>query len=423
MNLKNILQKKLYFPLLEEISEIANREKFSIFLVGGIVRDLLLGRENVDLDITVEKNGLEFAEILQKELKGVLKKFPKFGTSFLILPDKTRIDISTARKESYPLPAVLPEVEFSNIKEDLKRRDFTINSLAVSLNKDSFGELIDYFGGFSDLKKGIIRVIHNLSFVDDPTRIFRAIRFEQRYNFKIDGNTIYLIKKAVEENLISLLSSERLKNELLYIFKEEKPKNCIVRMAELNVLKGIHPDISLNIEELKNIEEIKNINMKNFKFDKNFFYFLVIFQNLDSKSIKEISERLKFSKKEIKNLLLSNSGIFKNIETKLKNAKIKNSEIYHLLKDIPSEILVLFYVKSKDESAKLKIKYYIENLSKLKTSISGKDLLKLGYKEGPLIKQVLEEVLSKKIDGEIKTKKDEIEYVKRRKNERDCEKY
>lgn len=415
MNLKTALQKKPYFLLLKKISEIAEREKFSIFLVGGIVRDLFLKRENVDLDITVEEDGIRFSKILQKELKGVLKTFPKFGTSFLILPDRTRIDISTARKEKYPKPAVLPEVEFSNIREDLKRRDFTINSLAVSLNKKNFGEVIDYFGGISDLKNGIIRALHNLSFVDDPTRIFRAVRFEQRFNFKIERNTEYLIRKAVDENLISLLSSERLKNELLYIFREDFPQKCILRMEELNILKGIHPDISINIKEVENTEELKKLNLENFKFEKEFFYFLLILQNLGERSIKDISERLKFSKKEKKILSLANDHeVFKKIEEKLRNKKIKNSEIYNLLKNLPSEILALFYIKAEGKIVKDRIKYYIEELSKLNTSISGEDLLKLGYKEGPLIRKILEEILGKKLNGEIKDREEEIEYAKKR---------
>lgn len=411
LNLKNILQKKLYFLLLRRISEIAEKERFSIFLVGGIVRDLLLKRKNIDLDIAVEEDGIEFAKILKKKIKAKLKTYPKFGTSFLILPNRMRIDVATARKEKYRSPAVLPEVKFSNIKEDLFRRDFTINSLAINLNKNNFGELIDYFGGVSDLKRGIIRALHNLSFVDDPTRIFRAVRFEQRYNFVIEENTEDLIKKAVNDNLISLLSTERLKNELLYIFKEKNPEKSIIRMSELNILKGIHPKISLDKEGKLNLKKLKYLNLDKFEFDKPFIYFLLISQNMDKESKTELSLRLKLSKKEQKNFIFCDD-YFNMLEDKLSVKEIKDSEIYILLKDFSNELLLYFLIRSKNKIVKSRIKYYIKKLSKINTSISGRDLLKLGYKEGPLISETLNEILYKKMDGLIKNKNEEIKYAK-----------
>ncbi|GAI24807.1 unnamed protein product, partial [marine sediment metagenome] len=159
------------------------------YVVGGFVRDLLLGIENLDIDIVVEGKGIILAQKLGKELKGEVKKFPEFGTAAVMLPDGFKIDVATARSEFYEYPAALPRVEFASLKQDLYRRDFTINSMAVRLNKKGLGDLIDFYGGERDLKKKVVRVLYNLSFVEDPTRIFRAIRFEQRYGFQIDSQT------------------------------------------------------------------------------------------------------------------------------------------------------------------------------------------------------------------------------------------
>ncbi len=158
-------------------------------MVGGFVRDLFLGIKNYDLDIVVEGEGIKFARELGKDLGGRVRSHEKFGTAIVILADGFKIDVATARREFYEYPAAFPKVELSSIKKDLYRRDFTINAMAIQLNQKYFGKLIDFFGGQRDLRKGIVRVLYNLSFVEDPARIIRAIRFEQRYNFKMDRTT------------------------------------------------------------------------------------------------------------------------------------------------------------------------------------------------------------------------------------------
>ena len=171
------------------------------YVAGGFVRDLLLQVKNTDIDIVIEGDGIRFAKTLAEQRHGIVHPHEKFGTATVIFPDQTRIDVATARLEYYEHPAAMPTVELSSIKLDLYRRDFTINAMAIHLNPDRFGTLVDYFNCQNDLKERRIQVLHNLSFVEDPTRIFRAIRFEGRLDFTITRHTEKLIKNTVQMNL------------------------------------------------------------------------------------------------------------------------------------------------------------------------------------------------------------------------------
>ena len=184
--------------LLLLVGQIAAREKVQVYLVGGMIRDLLLGWSlPQDLDFVVLSDALSFASVLQRYLGGKLQRFQQFGTATLFLEEGLRLDLVTARREFYASPAALPQVEASSLKNDLFRRDFTINTLACALNPESFGKIIDFFNGRKDLEKGLIRTLYNLSFVDDPLRILRAVRFEQRFRFTIEDNTLKMIQKAI----------------------------------------------------------------------------------------------------------------------------------------------------------------------------------------------------------------------------------
>ena len=183
-NLENLPQDIL--RLFRQIGKIAQENNCRVYIVGGMIRDLYLGRENFDFDIVVEGDGIALAKKLADKFKAKLVDHEKFATAVLFVPNGIKIDIATARKETYEHPGALPNVVPGNIEDDLSRRDFSINAMAASLNPEDFGELIDFFDGLSDLKKKEIKVLHDLSFIDDPTRILRAIRFEQRLKFKIE---------------------------------------------------------------------------------------------------------------------------------------------------------------------------------------------------------------------------------------------
>ncbi len=209
--------------LLRTIGEVAEKNGFTAYAVGGFVRDLLLRIKNLDLDIVVEGDGIKFAKQLAEYFGGAVRTHEKFSTALVIMPDGFNIDVATARLEYYEYPAAMPTVELSSLKLDLYRRDFTMNAMAINLNPDKFGTLVDFFNCQTDIKERRIRILHNLSFVEDPTRIFRAIRFEQRMGFTIGKHTEKLLKNAVKMNLFNRFFGNRCFTELKLIFSEENP--------------------------------------------------------------------------------------------------------------------------------------------------------------------------------------------------------
>ncbi len=248
-NLISLLRERLpenIQHILRLVGKTADELGYSAYVVGGMVRDLLLRTDNLDVDIVVEQDGIKFADVLAQQIGGRYKAHKKFATAVVVFPDGFKLDIATARTEYYKYPAALPIVEQSSIKQDLYRRDFSINSLAIQLNKKHYGRLIDFFGGQQDIKNGVIRVLSSLSFVEDPSRVFRAIRFEQRFGFKIGKYTLNLIQHALQRRLCDKMAGTRLWQELMLIFAEAQPVKSIIRMGELNLLQFIHPAIKLN---------------------------------------------------------------------------------------------------------------------------------------------------------------------------------
>jgi tRNA nucleotidyltransferase (CCA-adding enzyme) len=245
----NLLKERLpgqIIKLLTTVGEVADSLGFNAYAVGGFVRDIFLFQENLDVDVVIEGDGIEFAKALAASLHGRVRAHEKFRTAVVILPDGQKIDVATARLEYYKSPGALPTVEMGSIKLDLYRRDFSINTLAIKLNPERFGTLIDFFAGQRDLKRKVIRVLHNLSFVEDPTRVFRAIRFEQRFGFKIAKLTSGLINNAVRMDFFKELSGRRLLAELRQILGEDKPVKALRRLNDYKLLKVIHPKIVYN---------------------------------------------------------------------------------------------------------------------------------------------------------------------------------
>ncbi len=218
--------------IVKAVGKTGDDLNLRVYLVGGPVRDILLKRKACDTDFVVEGDAVEFAGYLNKRLKGKLIKYPAFRTATVHLRN-CGVDLVTARKETYKRPGAYPDVEPASIKEDLFRRDFTVNAMALSLNRDAFGELADFYGGRRDIKNGLVRVLHDRSFVDDPTRIFRAVRFSVRFNFAIERHTKKLIKETISEGYLADVNRGRIKKEIELFFKEQKPLECLDRFSKL----------------------------------------------------------------------------------------------------------------------------------------------------------------------------------------------
>lgn len=242
--------------LLESAGRYAENMGFRAFVVGGLVRDLILNHENFDIDLVIEGEGMKFAGELARKYSAHVRYHNKFGTAVLTFADGYKLDVATARTEIYEHPAALPRVWPGSINDDMYRRDFTINTLAINLNPEHFGKLLDLFNARKDIKRKLIRVMHDLSFIDDPTRVFRAVRFEQRFGFKITRSTKELIKDTVAMNLFAKLGGYRISSELKLVLQEKDPLSVLKRLEELGIIGLIRPKAGRNKEVKRLLDKI-----------------------------------------------------------------------------------------------------------------------------------------------------------------------
>lgn len=402
------------FGILKLSGTIAERLGFSAYLVGGSVRDLLLGKANLDIDLVIEGNGIRFAHALAEQIKAKVKPHEKFGTAQVKL-GTLRIDIATARTEYYESPAALPKVETSSIKKDLYRRDFTINTLAVRLNPNDFGLLIDFFGGQRDLKEKTIRVLHNLSFVEDPTRAFRAIRFSERFGFKLSKHTAFLIKSAIEMNLFDKLSGTRLYEELLLSFNETNPVLTLKRLSDYGLLKVIHEKITFDKQLESDLEATAetlawyNLLYLDQKIQKGMLYLMTLLSHLDDRGRSDAVARLSTPPKA-RSIILE--GIKQQREIIAGLPSKDPVSLYNLLSGKELEIILFSMSSTSDMRKKKDISHFLVDLQKVRPMLKGNDLEKLGLSQGPIYSKILNELLHEKLAGRLNTAGDEIDFVK-----------
>lgn len=420
-NIKNLIQK--YFPrdileILYYIGKTGDELGYSVFMVGGIVRDLFLGIPSLDLDIVIEEDALKFARYFSNKLKGKIRSHQKFKTAVVVLPNGLKIDFASARREFYEFPAALPKVEFASIKKDLYRRDFTINAMAIQLNEDKFARLLDFFGGKRDLESKKIRILYSLSFTEDPARIIRAIRFEQRYDFTIEQSTEKFLKKAIKEGLLSKIRKKRLSEEFFILLHEKKPVKVLKRMDELGVLSGIIPKFSLSDDLVKRLEEVEEILIRwHERFPKEiinksmiYIYYLL---KLSDIGIKNITKKIELNSKNIKILenIIDEKELIVSI---LKDKKTLPSNIYYYLKSINNELLfILFLENYNNETIIKRIKDYLDIYKYTSTYITGNDLIKIGMRPNPIYAKILKLILYLQLNGILKNKDDELDFVKK----------
>ena len=420
-NIKNLIQK--YFPrdileILYYIGKTGDELGYSVFMVGGIVRDLFLGIPSLDLDIVIEEDALKFARYFSNKLKGKIRSHQKFKTAVVVLPSGLKIDFASARREFYEFPAALPKVEFASIKKDLYRRDFTINAMAIQLNEDKFARLLDFFGGKRDLESKKIRILYSLSFTEDPARIIRAIRFEQRYDFTIEQSTEKFLKKAIKEGLLSKIRKKRLSEEFFILLHEKKPVKVLKRMDELGVLSGIIPKFSLSDDLVERLEEVEEMLIKwHERFPKEiinksmiYIYYLL---KLSDIGIKNITKKIELNSKNIKILenIIDEKELIVSI---LKDKKTLPSNIYYYLKSINNELLfILFLENYNNETIIKRIKDYLDIYKYTSTYITGNDLIKIGMRPNPIYAKILKLILYLQLNGILKNKDDELDFVKK----------
>lgn len=402
--------------LLERVGALGDKLGLAVYVVGGFVRDLLLDRPNLDIDLVVEGNGIAYARELARELGGRVREHQEFLTAVVIFKDagmrERRIDVATARLEYYQHPAAMPTVELSSIRMDLFRRDFAINALAVRLGKGVFGLLADFFGGQRDIRARLIRVLHTLSFVEDPTRCLRAVRFEQRYAFRLGTGTEKLIKNALNLKLMDKLSGARLFHELKLVFEETDPVVCLERLDNLGILQAIHPQLALYPLKTDLLRSLKDIldwhRLLYFDDDPQpwFVYLLGLCRNLTYQEAAGVFTRLgipQAQKSEALNLRERTRDILPKLEAWQARGG-RTSELCAMLRTIPLEGLLYLMGHAAQEETRRKLSRYITTWRREKVDVTGADLMSMGLSPGPLFGKILRRVLAAKLDGEAPTR-------------------
>lgn len=405
--------------LLREIGDLADKTGYSIYLVGGIVRDLLLNYKNLDVDIVVEGDAIEFAKVVAEKLRGRVRPHQKFGTAVVVFPNGFKIDFASARAEFYEKPAALPQVEPTSIKQDLARRDFTINAMAVSLNSKTYGKLLDYFNGQRDLRNGKIRILHNLSFVEDPTRIFRGVRFEQRLGFKLESETEELLRKAIDMDLIGHLSDPRVRDEIMLILSESQPYKILKRLDELGAIKIINSGIKIDSELKMLLDYIDEGIMELDHYfaspvQKRLIYLAAMLRGYKKKKLHSWCERMKLKKSDRALLDEMVIEVPRTMAALGQTSTVKNSQIYWLLHPLSPEALIFAYATHHSGKVHNRIHFYLASLRGVKVAVDGRTLRKMGFPPSPMYNIVLKELLTAKLDGKIITPEDQERFVAER---------
>ncbi|MCU0651864.1 MAG: hypothetical protein MUC39_02860 [Candidatus Omnitrophica bacterium] len=405
--------------IIELCASTAETQGFKPYLVGGFVRDLLLGLKNLDLDIVIEGDGIKVAEELSKMLTAKLIRHRRFGTATLVLSHNLKIDIAGAREECYPEPACLPSVKSGSVKDDLKRRDFSINAMAVSLNKKDYGRLVDFFHGLDDLSKGKVRVLHSLSFIDDPTRILRAIRFSVRYGFSLEVETSKYLKEAVRLNMLQRVEPQRLRDELILILKEDNPEKQIRQVQQLAGLSFIHSGLKL---AKNNFQLLKDTRQQVVWFEKNFsqrrhldiwlMYLSALLNALSLRDTEQVLKAFVFRKGEEKRVI-SCKKISKDFIRKLSRKYVLPSLIFHLLNPLSYEAILLIRAKHKNKYLKKHIADFFKVYNSVRLLVTGHDLAAMGLKPGPHYQKIFLKLFNAKLDGKVRTEEEELEFIRK----------
>lgn len=411
--------------LLKKIAAVAVEQRAALYIVGGFVRDLLLEQPSLDFDLVVEGDAIVLGKTLAEKYGGRVTSHGRFGTAKWHLKEISipgngkklsasglnELDLVSARTEFYTYPTALPTIERGSIKLDLHRRDFTINTLALRLDGSHYGELHDYWGGVDDLHDGIVKVLHSLSFVDDPTRILRAIRFEQRFNFSIDERTLELLLEA--RPLIERLSGERIRHELNNIFLAPTAPGIMKRLQELDLLQFIQASLKWDEWLSGKLRHLKTIDLENIpelrkKYESQELLikltYILWFIRLDADSLEQVTKRLKLSQIMAREIFLANR-LYRN---RMALKSYSPSQLSSYLDDFPIFAIYLNYLIDSDDVLKRLFHTYMTSWKDLEPTINGNTLKELGVPPGPSYRSILGRLRSAWLDGEIKTTEEEM---------------
>ncbi|MCJ7435271.1 MAG: hypothetical protein MUO77_17465 [Anaerolineales bacterium] len=407
---------------LQRVAEQAARNGLPTYVVGGFVRDLLLERAVNDFDIVIEGDAISFAHLLAKTYGGKVTAHKKFGTAKwwpgVDENPASFLDLITARSETYSSPAALPAVKFSALSDDILRRDFTINTLAMRLDSDHFGELRDDLNGRSDLENGLIRVLHPGSFMDDPTRIYRAVRYEQRYGFEIEPDTLSLISAA--RLVIEKLPAQRIRHELDLMLGERTSIFMLARLAELDLLKSIHPALPSDIPNYSKLYQPDTVEPELWgiatSLDENGFFgpsrellWLLWLAPLSKTELESVNIRLAFTADLMKSLL-SASSLLQSVDSLVGS---RPSEWVTRLDAATLPAIAAAHLLSANIQVQDAISAYLKTWRHIKPATTGADLKKRGLASGPKYHEILSRLRAAWLDGDVKNNQQEINLLER----------
>lgn len=409
--------------LLHQASRLAQEMGYPLYVVGGFVRDLLLGEPNLDMDLVVEGNAIRLARRLARRAGVRSRSHKRFGTAKIILEGREQefgvpsLDFATARLEFYAHSAALPEVESSSIKADLHRRDFTINTLAIRLDSGHYGKLLDFYGGERDLHEGLIRVLHSLSFIEDPTRILRAARFEQRLDFQIEPRTEELIENAL--SMLSRVTGERIRHELYLILRERQPERALRRLDALDALAHIHPQLSCTPAMCEQFDRLRQmvaqgewkVPTEDSRRPAPGLYLALLTYDFAQEALEGLAAQLKIFRQDLD--LLRQVRDQRAQEQVLNQPDLSNHEIYALLRYSSSASRLVQWLGTDSERVRQRLWRYETELRHIQPEVDGQYLKSLGLKPSPLFGRLLNAVRDARLDGRVQTVEEEKALIDR----------
>lgn len=405
-NISEVIKNRLPAEMQEILSiagKVAGQHQYKLYMVGGIVRDLILGYPSLDLDLVVEGAAVNLAKQFAELVRGKVTVHTRFSTA-TVRWDGKNVDFATARSETYSRPGALPTVKAGGIETDLSRRDFTINSLAVDI---SSGELLDPYNGSKDIDKRLIRILHEKSFVNDATRIWRAIRYEQRLDFTLEPDTLRLLKRDLD--MLDTISRDRIRRELELVLKEAQPEKVIRRADELGVLEKLLPSLHGDAWIIEKFRKAREVVSPDSPLSE--LYLALLAYRLTKEETEELIRSLGLRK--LQTQTLKDTSLLKGRLNELSATGIKPSEIYNLLHGVSHTAVITVSIAADIPTVKRNIGLYLDKLRYVRTALTGKDLEKMGIQPGPHMKEILGKLLEARLDGQVTDKQGEIEMVKK----------
>ena len=402
MNLARQMEQHLPQPLLELVEDISGQAAElgqRLYLVGGVVRDLLLGYPNFDLDLVVEGDAVKLAQKVAETSQAKLIAHHRFGTAKLRYGNST-LDLATARKETYARPGALPAVTPGTLKDDLIRRDFSINAMAISLSANDYGELVDLHQGRRDLEHRLIRILHPRSFSDDATRILRGVCYEQRLGFQFEAQTARLLKRGLP--MLDTISGDRIRHELEHIFEENQPELVVRRLGELGVLARIGPSLKGDGWIAEKFDTARRLKKST---QLPSLYFCLLVYSFSENDIEQFLARLNIPARLSR--VMRDTVRLKTSLPIMDKPSLKPSDIYYLLRGYEPVAIQANAIAAESPKAHDYLQLFLAKLRYVRTALNGEELKKLGVSAGPQMGKLLEVLHKAKLDGQVRTKADE----------------